>query len=46
MSSKYGIVFMVYFCRFLNYLFIDVIFEGSRFELEKSDFEVKQTCTF
>ena len=30
----------------LYYLFIEVIFEGSSFELEKSIFEVKHTCTF
>jgi hypothetical protein len=40
------ILFMVFFLRFLYYLFIEVIFEGSCFELEKSVFEVKHTCTF
>jgi hypothetical protein len=34
------------FKRFLYYLLIEVIFEGSCFELEKSVFEVKHTCTF
>jgi hypothetical protein len=28
------------------YLFIEVIFEESNFELKKSGFEVKHTCTF
>jgi hypothetical protein len=32
--------------RFLYYLFIEVIFEGSCFELEKSIFEMKHTCAF
>jgi hypothetical protein len=34
------------FQRFLYYLFIKVIFEGSCFELEKLVFEVKRTGTF
>jgi hypothetical protein len=34
------------FLRFLYYLFIEVIFEGSCFELEKSFFEEKHTYTF
>jgi hypothetical protein len=34
------------FLRFLYYLFIEVIFEESCFELEKSNFEVKHTCAF
>jgi hypothetical protein len=46
MSSKYGNLFMVFFLRFLYYLFIESIFEGSCFELEKLVFEVKHTCTF
>jgi hypothetical protein len=46
MNSKYGDVFMVIFNDFLYYLFIEIIFEGSFFELEKSVFEVKHTCTF
>jgi hypothetical protein len=46
MSSKYGNLFMVFFIDFLYYLLIEVIFEGSSFELEKLVFEVKYTCTF
>jgi hypothetical protein len=34
------------FLRFLYYLFIEIIFERSCFEPEKSIFEVKHTCTF
>ena len=37
---------MVLFKDFLYYLIIEVIFEGSYFELEKSVFEVKYTCSF
>jgi hypothetical protein len=41
MSHKYGNLFMVFFYRFLYCFFIEVIFEGSCFELGKSIFEMK-----
>jgi hypothetical protein len=34
------------FKRLLYYLFIEIIFEESCFELEKLVFEMKHTCTF
>jgi hypothetical protein len=46
MSAKYGNIIMVFFLRLLYYLFTEVIFEGPCFELKKSIFEVKHTCTF
>jgi hypothetical protein len=46
MSSSYAKFIYGVFFRFLYYLFIEVIFEGSCFELEKLVFEVKHTCTF
>jgi hypothetical protein len=45
MSSKYGNLFMVLFFKILYCLFIEVISEGSCFELEKLVFEMKHTCT-
>jgi hypothetical protein len=45
MSLKYGKINYGILKIFLYYLFIEVIFEGSCFELEKSIFEVKHTCT-
>jgi hypothetical protein len=40
------ITYYLLLIRFLYYLFVEVIFEASCFELEKSIFEVKHTCTF
>jgi hypothetical protein len=45
-NSKYGNLFMMFFKTFFYCLFIEVIFKGSCFELEKSIFEVKHTYTF
>jgi hypothetical protein len=45
MKSKYGYLLIVFFKDFYC-LFIEVIFEGSCFEQEKSISEVKHTCTF
>jgi hypothetical protein len=39
-------IYLWCFLKILFHLFIEVIFEGSCFELEKSNFEVKHTCTF
>jgi hypothetical protein len=46
MGSKYGKKICGVFKKKLYCLFIEVIFEGSCFELEKSVLVVKHNCTF